>query len=99
MRACLRSTPRASTWAVTRTEVTLALALTLTLTLTRCELLERRVKEEAAPSGAQSSRSLQLRLGDGRGASVEAYLDLAKVGVPAGLLVGARLQLPPEPYP
>ena len=67
-------------------------------TLTRCELLERRVKEEAAPSGAQSS-SLQLRLGDGRGASVEAYLDLAKVGVPAGLLVGARLQLPPEPYP
>ena len=37
--------------------------------------------------------------GDGRGASVEAYLDLAKVGVPAGLLVGARLQLPPEPYP
>ena len=68
-------------------------------TLGRCELLERRVKEEAAPSGAQSSRSLQLRLGDGRGASVEAYLDLAKVGVPAGLLVGARLQLPPEPYP
>jgi hypothetical protein len=59
----------------------------------RCELLERRVKEEGTVSGGQSSRSLQLRLGDGRGASVEAYLDLAKVGVPPGLLVGARLRL------
>ena len=62
-------------------------------TCVRCELLERRVKEEGTVSGGQSSRSLQLRLGDGRGASVEAYLDLAKVGLPPGLLVGARLQL------
>ena len=62
-------------------------------TCVRCELLERRVKEEGTVSGGQSSRSLQLRLGDGRGASVEAYLDLAKVGVPPGLLVGARLRL------
>ena len=62
-------------------------------TCVRCELLERRVKEEGTASGGLSSRSLQLRLGDGRGASVEAYLDLAKVGLPPGLLVGARLQL------
>ena len=62
-------------------------------TCVRCELLERRVKEEGTVSGGQSSRSLQLRLGDGRGASVEAYLDLTKVGVPPGLLVGARLRL------
>ncbi len=53
----------------------------------RCVLLERRLKDE------EQSWSLQLRLGDGRGATVEAYLDLDKVGVPPGLRVGSWMRL------
>ena len=59
----------------------------------RCVLLERRLKREeaAAGGGGAAEASLQLRLGDGSGAQLEAYLDVTQLEVPPGLLVGSRL--------